>query len=169
MEELTLFYMYFSLSSSARFMRASWSGFCRPFFHGSHRRCFAAQCCGPWCRLIAPGRPAEPAVDSVEERSRPGMGGSPASVGDCGLLWSRPHLAKIPFGRDPLEPRIFNSCRRFSFRVFLFRFAFGAIARRRATSGGHCRLWAMGWPTPAHGDQGPHPHALETPVKNIPD
>jgi hypothetical protein len=57
-------------------------------------------------------------------------------------LTSRPRCSLTSLSLDkppwPRPPRavLFSSRRRFLIRVFLFRFAFGAIARRRATSGG---------------------------------
>src|SRR5262249_18233068 len=36
-------------------------------------------------------------------------------------------------------------------------------------AGGWDSYKAMGWPPPAHGDQGPHPHATETSAENIYD
>ena len=52
-------------------------------------------------------------------------------------------------------------CRRFLIRVFLSRFAFGAIARRRATSGGIAVGHGGGRTGGGHGLD-PHPHAVET-------
>jgi len=95
------------------------------------------------------------------------MGGSPdigadqatharASVGRL-----RAGLAKTPLAATPSKPRAIQQPPvLFSFRVFLFRFAFGAIARRRAPS--------EGAPVGGRGDPGGTMDWAPTPTRRKP-
>src|SRR5262245_57768295 len=107
--------------------------------------------------------------------SRSGMGGSPdigvdrithvaASVGDCGPVWP-----KTPWRAPPRAARHPAAAGVSAIRILLFSILRAdAIACRRATVGTDSHRPWDGRP-PTHDGLGPHPHALETPVKNIPD
>ena len=93
-----------------------------------------------------------------------------ASVGNCGPLWSRFHLAKTPLAATPFEPRDIqpsSAFLRFEFCSFRFCapidcFCVNDAVRRAAIGHG------MAGPHPEAGLD-PHPSRVETPVKNIYD